>query len=109
MSEQNVELGRCATDAFDASIDAFIAYCDPSIEMHSTTAVGGAVYHGRDGLRVWQRDLGDTWAEIRLKPEAFFDVGQQVLVFYVLKAHAHRADALADLGVSEDEFEPIAP
>jgi hypothetical protein len=26
-----------------------------------------------------------------------------------LKAYAHREDALKDLGVSEDELEPIAP
>jgi ketosteroid isomerase-like protein len=140
MSERNVELARRVTEAFNASIDAFIAYCDPSIEFHSTfAAVGGAVYHGHDELRSWQRDLGDAWAEIRLEPEAFFDLGDERTLGFVvvrgrgkhsgvevamptanvarwrdglivyLKAYAHREDALSDLGVTEDELTPIDP
>ena len=82
-----------------------------------------------------RRAWGD---EIRVEPEAYFDVGEQPLLFHVLrgrgqhsgvevalpgaglfrwsdgllvhlKAHAHREDALTDLGASEDELEPISP
>src|SRR5450755_2901951 len=59
MSDENVELLRRWIEAFNArEIDAIIAHCDPSIELHSVfAAAGGAVYSGHDGLRRWQRDL----------------------------------------------------
>ena len=117
-----------------------IGYSDPSIEFHSAfAAVGGAVYHGHDGIRMSQRDLDEAWGdEIRLEPEAYFDMGEHTLAFHVLhgrgshsgtdvamrvahvfrwrdglaiyfKAYVHREDALNDLGVSEDQLEPISP
>jgi hypothetical protein len=46
VSEQNVVLQRRLTEAFNArDIEAFIALCDPNIELHSTFAELGAVYH----------------------------------------------------------------
>jgi ketosteroid isomerase-like protein len=102
-------------------------------------AVGGGLYHGPDGVRNWLRDLEDAWGEgFRVEPEAFFDFGAQTLAFVVfhgrgrqsgaevanrsavvvgwrdglavqLKGFFQREDALRDLGVSEDELEPITP
>jgi ketosteroid isomerase-like protein len=141
VSEQNVELSRRLIEAFNArDLETYLAFCDPSIEWHSMfAAVGGAVYHGHEGLRRWHRDLQETWGEeIRIEPETFFDVGEHVLMFGVLhgrgrqsgvdvampyaavarwrdglavyqKAYVHREDALRDLDVSEDALEPIAP
>jgi hypothetical protein len=141
MSEHDVELTRRYIAAFNArDIEALIMYCDPSIELHSTfAAVGGAIYRGHDGLRRWHRDLGEAWEdEIRLVPEAYFDLGEHTLTFHMLrgrgrhsdaevampgagvlrwredliiytKAYVHREDALRDLGVSEDQLEPIEP
>ena len=141
MSEQNIELLRRASEAFNArDIEAFIALSDPSIEWNSQMTVpGGAVYHGHDGLRQYFRDMEDAWGdELRAEPEAYFDLGEQTLLFYVLrgrgrqsgaevamplaavarwrdglcaywKAYFHREDALRDLGVPEDALEPIAP
>jgi ketosteroid isomerase-like protein len=141
MSRQNVELHRGAVEAFNArDIEAFIAYLDPSIEFHSSfAAVGGAVYHGHDGLRSWHRDLDEAWGgDIRIEPEGYFDLGEHTLAFlaqhgrgrqsglevampitHVIrwrdglvaywKVFAHRADALSGLGVSEDALERIDP
>jgi ketosteroid isomerase-like protein len=102
-------------------------------------AVGGVAYRGHDGIRSWWRDLEDAWGgEIRIEPESYFDFGEQILAFYVLhgrgrqsgvevavpgaavqkwreglstyiKGYAHREDALADLGVSEEALERIDP
>ena len=76
--------------------------------------------------------------ELRAEPEAFFDLGEQTLMFAVLhgrgrqsgaevampwaavarwrdglcvylKVYAHREDALRDLGVSEEALEEVAP
>jgi ketosteroid isomerase-like protein len=140
MSDRNVELHRRAIEAFNArDIDVFVAYADPSIELHTAFAAVGGVYHGHDGLREFFRDFGDAWGdEIRGEPEAYFDLGEHTLAFQVLhgrgrqsgaevtmpiaqvarwrdgllvyvKGYAHREDALSDLGVSEGELEPIYP
>jgi hypothetical protein len=141
VSEENVELHRRAVEAYNAhDIEAFIALCDPSIEGHSVfAAVGGAVYHGHDGLWRFFRDARDAWGdEIRIEPEAYFDLGENTLLFQVLHGHGkqsgaevampvaqvarwraglcvwfkgygQRENALSDLGVVEDDLEPIAP
>jgi ketosteroid isomerase-like protein len=141
MSKQNVDFHRRHMEAFNArDIEALIAYSDPDVELHSTfAAVGGAVYHGHDGLQRWLRDTEEVWgAEIRGEPQAYFDLGDQTLMFYMLhgrgrhsgaevampvahmarwrdglgvyyKSFAHREDALSDLGVSEDELVRIEP
>src|SRR5437660_10904968 len=141
MSERNVELYRRLLEAFNArNIEAIIAYVDPSIEFHSTfAAVGGAVYHGHDGMRSWHRELEDAWgAQIRLEAETYFDLGEHTLMFgnlhgrgqhsnvevampvtqvarwrdylvVYLKSYAHRQDALTELRVYDDDLEPIDP
>lgn len=140
MSEQNVELHRRLVEAFNArDIEAWIALCDPSIEFHTMMGVGNAVYYGHDGMRSWHRDLEEAWGdELRIEPEAYFDLGEQTLAFYVLRARGkqsglglalpiaalarwrdglacywmtydNREDALRDLGVSEDALERISP
>ena len=140
MSQQNVELQRRAVEAYNAhDVEAFVAFCDPSIGAHSMFAPMGAVYHGHDGLRNFFRDMKDAWGdETRLEPEAYFDLGEQTLAFYVVrgrgrqsgaevtmpvtqvvrwrdglciyfKSYADRDDALRDMGVSEEELEPIDP
>ena len=140
MSGENVELHRRGIAAYNGrDVEALIELCDPNIEFETEMAVGSSVYHGHDGMRRWHRDLEDAWGEhIRIEPEAFFDLGDQTLLFYVLhgrgrhsgvevgmpnaqvvkwrdgllvywKAYVQREDALKDLGVSEDELEPIAP
>jgi hypothetical protein len=102
-------------------------------------AVSGAVYRGYDGLRNYYRALQGAWGDdLRIEPKAYFDLGEHTLTFYVIrgrghhtgvdvampnaavarwrdglmvyiKGYAHREDALRDLGVSEDELEPIDP
>jgi uncharacterized protein len=141
MSQSNVELHRRGSEAHNAhDLEAVIAYLDPSIELHSVfAALGGGVYRGHDGVREYFRDLEDAWGdEIRGEVEAFFDLGEDTLAFYVLhgrgrqsgaevamplaqlmrwrdglvvcwKVYVHREDALSDLGVSEDALEPIDP
>jgi ketosteroid isomerase-like protein len=141
VSDHDVELERAFTDAFNAhDVEALLACCHPEVEFHSTfAAVGGAVYCGHEGMRKWHQDITEAWAnEIRSEPEAFFDLGENVLTFTVLrgrgkqsgaevtlpvatvsrsrdgllvyyKAYVHREDALEELAVSEDALEPIAP
>ena len=138
---KNGELLRRWIDAYNArDVDAFISYCHPEIELHSAfAAVGGAVYHGHDGMREFFRDFEEVWGDqVHGEPEAYFDLGESTLCFYVLrgrgrgsgaevampsalvaryradllvyvKAYAHREDALAELGVSVEALERIEP
>jgi ketosteroid isomerase-like protein len=140
MSHENVQLHRRFLEAFNAGdLEAMIACSDPDIEFHSViAAVGGGVYHRHEGLRRYYQDLEDVWGEeTRVEPEAYFDLGESVLVFHLMhgrgrhsgleialaaaqvakwrggllvyfKGYVRREDALSDLGVSVDELEPIA-
>jgi ketosteroid isomerase-like protein len=140
VSEQNVELHRRGIEAFNArDVEAFVGIADPEVEFHSVyEAVGGADYHGHSGTRQFFRDLEDTWDEIRVEPEMYFDLGENTLLYYVghgrgmqsgaevamalaqvcrwrdglcvyWKTYVTREDALRDLGVSAEALEPIAP
>jgi hypothetical protein len=141
MSEENVELLRRVVEAYNTrDAESFVALCDPEIEIHSVfSAVAGAVYRGHDGVRRMFGDLEDAWGgEIRVEPEAYFDLCEDTLLFYALhgrgkqsgadvalpaagvgrwrdnlftywKTYPQREDALRDLGVSEEELEPIPP
>ena len=142
VSPENVELHRQAYAAFNAhDLEAFIALFDPQVEFRSAfVAVGGVtLFHGHDGLRTWNQGFEDVWGdEIRVEPEAYFDLGEQTLAFSVvyargrqsraettmqlaqvytwsnglgvyMKSYSDRAEALLDLGVSLDDLEAIAP
>lgn len=120
-------------------MEAWLGCCDPSIEFHSSFADIDAPVRGHGGLRKWRKDLEDAWGEdIQIEPEAYFDLGEQSLSFYVLhgrgrhsgadvampiaqvsswrdglmvyfKSHQNRENALHDLGISEDTLVPIDP
>jgi ketosteroid isomerase-like protein len=141
MTESNVELHRRANEAFNTrDVEAYVALCDPQIELHSAVTVpGGTVYHGHDGVRRWHRDIADGFGDdVRVEPEAYFDLGEHTITFHTLqgrgrrsgadvetpaahlcrwrdgrivyfKGYVRREDAFGDLGVSRDAFEPIAP
>jgi ketosteroid isomerase-like protein len=141
VSEENVELHRRSVAAFNTrDVESFIEFCDPQIELHSAVTVpGGGLYRGHEGVRAWYRDLEDGWGdELRIEPEAYFDLVEHTITFHVLhgrgrqsgadvakpaahlcrwrdglivffKGYTEQADALRDLGLSEDAVEPIAP
>ena len=96
MSETNIEHHRRSVEAFNTrDVEAFIAFCDPQIELHSTVTVpGGAVYQGHDGVRRWHRDLADGWGdELRVEPEVYFDLGEHTITFHVLHGRGRQSGA----------------
>ena len=139
MSQENVELHRRTTALFNArDIEGTIALSDPGIELHAMPAPRGGVYRGHEGLRAWHRDLEEAWGEIRVDPEAYFDLGECTAGFFVLRARGAQSDAhvtmhsasvvrwrdglavytkvfadwaeaLAELGISSDAIEEISP
>jgi ketosteroid isomerase-like protein len=141
MSQENVQLHSRANEAFNTrNVEAFVTYCDPEIELHSAVTVpGGGIYHGHDGVRRWHRDLQDVFgSEIRMAPEAFFDLGEYTVTFHVLqgrgqqsgadvatpaahlcrwrdgriiyfKGYVHREEVFSDLGVPKDAWKRSLP
>jgi ketosteroid isomerase-like protein len=96
MSSDNVELHRRANEAFNTrDVEAYIAYCDSEIELHSAVTVpGGGVYSGHDGGRRWHRDLEDVFGdELRAEPECFFDLGEHTVSFHVLHGRGQQSGA----------------
>jgi ketosteroid isomerase-like protein len=120
-------------------LESFLAVSDPSVEFHAAwAAVVPMAYHGHEGIRTWVQETEAALSEFQMTPEAYFDLGEHTLVFHVLRvrgrqsgaevgmsgavvarwrdglcvyvrSYIHREDALSDLGVSEDELEPIEP
>lgn len=95
-AEQNVELHRQSVEAFNArDVDAFVAFCDPQIELHSSVTVpGGAVYQGHEGVRRWHRDLEEGWGDdLRIEPETYFELGEHTITFHVLHGRGLQSGA----------------
>jgi ketosteroid isomerase-like protein len=95
-TQDNVERYRRFLSALSGrDEDLLVAFCDPSIEIHSVfAAVGGAVYHGHEGARQWHRDLqGSFGGEFRVEPEAFFDMDDYTLAFTVLHGRGGQSGA----------------
>jgi ketosteroid isomerase-like protein len=141
VSGSNIDRHRRASEAFNTrDVEAYVAFCDPDIELHSAVTVpGGGFYRGHAGVRQWHRDLADAFgSEIRLEPEAYFDVGEHTISFHVLrgrgresgadvatpaahlcrwrgglivyfKGYLRREDVFRDLGISADAVEPLVP
>ena len=141
MSEHNVELHRRSVEAFNSrDAEAYVALADPAIELHSVfAAVGGASYHGHDGVRSWFRDLADAWGEgVHLRVDVYYEVEDRTLAAGELtgrgrqsgvevalegfqtmtwrgglvvhyKAYAEEQVWLEDLGLSKEDLTPIAP
>ena len=141
MSEDNVDLHRRSVAAFNLhDVEAYVALADPRIELHSVfAAVGGASYHGHDGVRSWFRDLEDTWGEdVRFGVAAYYVVDERTLAFGELhgrgrqsgvdvaldgfqaltwrdglaihyKAYTDEQVCFQDLGVSKEDLTRISP
>jgi len=96
VSEENVELHRQANDAFNTrDIEAYIAFCDPEIELHSAvTGPGPAIYHRHEGVRKWHADITEAFGgDLRAEPEAYFDVGDHTISFHTLQGRGLQSGA----------------
>jgi ketosteroid isomerase-like protein len=83
MSRENVDAVTALFAAFAArDFEAAIRVLDPSVEIRPAI-VGGperVVYRGRDGMRQFWADVDNAWAEFRITPEEFRELGEDVLV-----------------------------
>jgi ketosteroid isomerase-like protein len=83
MSQEAVQTVRALFAALDERDDARTLACaDPDIEVHPAVVGGpeGTVYRGHGGVLEFFRGVDAAWAEFRIAPEEFRDLGQQVQV-----------------------------
>jgi ketosteroid isomerase-like protein len=83
MSEENVEVIRQALEVINRrDTEAALRYIDPEVEA-STAIISGAegnIYRGHEGFREWMAESAATFEEIRMQPEEFRDLGDDVLL-----------------------------
>jgi ketosteroid isomerase-like protein len=83
MSQENVDAVKGLFVAFaDRDLDAAARVLDPKVEIRPAIVGGpeGVVYRGWRGNSEFWADIDATWAEFRIEPEEFRDLGKRVLV-----------------------------
>lgn len=135
MSAQDVERLRLALGSADW-MDAVIQCSAPDVAAERVGfSAPDAFYRGHEGLRDWFHDLHEVYADFRLEPQQYFDLGEQTLVFSVqqgrgrysgaavsmpiaqtfrwsggkivqVRTYGRRDDALRDLGIAESSLRP---
>lgn len=81
MSEENVELFRKATDAWNrGDLEAYLEHLHPEGEWYpGVTAVEGGVVLGHDGLKKWWADVHATFEVLSVTFDEVRDLGDAVL------------------------------
>ncbi len=81
MSQQNVELAKRLTDAFNRrDVEVFAGMTTPDFEWStSMMAVEGEVFWGREGIDTYFGRMVDAWDEFRATAEELRDLDDRVL------------------------------
>jgi ketosteroid isomerase-like protein len=82
MSEQNVEVARRSTEAFNRrDAEAIVGMCHADSEWLPFRAqVEGGVYCGHEGIRQFVVDMEEDWSEFQVEPVEVIDLGERVLL-----------------------------
>ena len=83
MSQENVDVVERAIAAVNArDLDAYLSCCTDDIQLSVSTPSLRDAYEGRDGIRRFFNDLGDTTPDFELAVERLEIVGgDRVLIF----------------------------
>jgi len=84
MSRDNVEICKRAYEALGArrDVEAGLEFVHPEIVLQSAI-VGGAeanTYRGHNGVREWMAESDAAFEELRVVPDEYRDLGDQVLM-----------------------------
>jgi ketosteroid isomerase-like protein len=104
MSQENVQICKRAFEAFGVrrDTDAGLPYVDPKVELQSAI-IGGAegnTYSGHDGVREWMAESDAAFEELRLEPEDFRDLGDNVLLIGRLHARGRESGVEIDSAIA---------
>ena len=77
MSQENVEIVRRVTDAFNRSGEPDLSLIDPDVVFDTTGAVfDRAIYKGHDGVRQWLANQREVWSSQRFEEEELIAIGE---------------------------------
>jgi uncharacterized protein len=95
MSQENVEIVRRATDAFNrGGIDEALQFFDRDIEWTTTGIfLEPGTYRGHEGARRYMGALATELEDLRSEAEDFIDAGDQVVVRFRLSARGRQSGA----------------
>jgi ketosteroid isomerase-like protein len=81
MSEENVEIGLAAVDAWNrGDREAWLALWDEEAEFYPLRAqLEGESYSGHEGLERFLVEMTEEWEEVRFEIEETRDAGEQVV------------------------------
>jgi ketosteroid isomerase-like protein len=82
MSQENVEIVKRATDAFNRrDLDAFMKCVTPDFEYYPSLVgtVEGRSFKGREGMERYFEDVRGAWEEFRVLLDELRDLGDRVL------------------------------
>jgi ketosteroid isomerase-like protein len=99
MSQENVESVYGVAEAFNRrDLDAFLAFCDPAIELHYRLAEleGGRPYRGHAALRSWWESLFALSPDFSTEIEGVKDTGGATVVHVRQRGHGVQSDAPMD-------------
>ena len=81
MSQENVEIVRRGYEHFNRTGEVDYSGLDPEVVYDvSRRTFDPLVYRGHEGVREFVALIREQWASMRLEPQKFVDVGNQVVV-----------------------------
>ena len=82
MSQENVEIVRSSIETYNADgLEAAMPFLHPEVEWHMNLEWPDApVFRGHDGIRELAASFQDVLGEIRIEPDRFVDMGDDVVV-----------------------------
>jgi ketosteroid isomerase-like protein len=71
--------------------EAALEHVDPDVEWRTATPLLDLpqVSHGHDGVRAFWQSWSSSWTNIRIEPEEFIPVGDELLVLVRWRATSH--------------------
>jgi ketosteroid isomerase-like protein len=100
MSRENVEVLKALCDAGNrGDREAFLDGLDPAAEWHVTGVVldQQRVYRGREAIWDYISTFAEEFAQFRVEPEDFFEIGDTVVVVARLIGRGRVSGATVDL------------
>ena len=100
MSQENVEIVRRIFDTIgesqpdDLSDDVLAQLFEPDVEWVPVPqgVLAGARYQGYEGIRRFAADFFAAWDELRVEPQEFREVGDQVAVLMRMRGRMHELE-----------------
>jgi ketosteroid isomerase-like protein len=83
MSQENVEVVRRGYDAWNrGDLDALLQTFDPNVELHLPEGgLNVGTRRGHEAIRQLLEGFLEVWDDLRIEPERFFAMGDQIVVF----------------------------